>query len=250
MRPFDRSVLQKESRQGIIFSVRKILMMACWLCIFCLLSCGMDTFYYLDPPISIEFIDEAESSSEDPSIHYVSFLTSSNADGSDIFQGTSVYYMIYNNPSLLLSDKTSIENLNENNSDQGMNRLIQWGYQALTTSQSSTVNLVPSSIGIAEVSIRLYNEDGNPAEVRIDGIDKGVPLRAFENKTFSFDENAQKDSIYSVPRGGESDVRFSAGYSTATWYVALYAVSTGMSPSLTPVYSQVTYLGSLAITPN
>ena len=105
-------------------------------------------------------------------------------------------------------------------------------------------------MGIAEVSIRLYNEDGNPAEVRIDGIDKGVPLRAFENKTFSFDKNAQEDSIYSVPREGESDVRFTASYSTATWYVALYAVSTGMSPSLTPVYSQVTYLGSLAITPN
>ena len=247
MRPFGRSVLQKESWQGIIFSVRKILMIACWL--FFLFSCGLDTFYYLDPPVSRNFIDEAESSSDDPSLHYVSFLTSSNADGSDVFQGTSVYYMIYNSSSLLLSDKTSIENINENNSNQGMNRLIQWGYQALTTSTINTVNLVPNSMGITEVRIRLYNEDGNPAEVRIDGIDKGMPLRAFENKTFSFNANAEVDSMYSVPREEESDVRFSSNYPTTTWYVALYAVSTGMRPSLTPVYSQVTYLGSLAITP-
>lgn len=246
MRPLARSVLQKESRQGIIFSMRRMLMMACWLFVFFLLSCGLDTYYYLDAPISLVFIDEAESSSDDPSKHFVSFLTTST-DG-DVFQGTSVYYMIYNSPSLLLSDKTSIENLNENNSDQGMNRLIQWGYQALTTSTVNTVNLVPSSMGIAEVRIRLYNEDENPAEVQIDGLDKGIPLRAFGDKTFSFNANAQVDSIDSVPREGESDVRFSSN-STSTWYVALYAVSTGMSPSLTPVYSQVTYLGSLAITP-
>lgn len=243
--------MQKESQQGIILSVKKILtMMACWLFIFFLSSCGLDTFYYLDPPISMNFIDEAASLSDDPSMHYVSFLTTSNADGSDVFQGTSVYYMIYNNPTLLLSDKASIENINESNSDQGMNRLIQWGYQALTTSQINTVNLVPSSTGITEVSIRLYNEDGNPAEVKIDGKDAGVPLRAFENKTFSFNSNVQDNSPYSVPQEGESDVRFSANSPTATWYVALYAVSTGMSPSLTPVYSQVTYLGSLAITPS
>lgn len=242
--------MQKESQQGIILSVKKMLtMMACWLFIFFLSACGLDTFYYLDSPISLYFIDEAASLSNDPSVHYVSFLTTSNVDGSDVFQGTSVYYMIYNSPSLLLSDKASIENINENNSEQGMNRLIQWGYQALTTSQIHTVNLVPSSTGITVVSIRLYDEDGNPAEMKIDEKNEGVPLRAFENKTFSFNANAQPDSPDSVPREGDSDVRFSASSPTSTWYVALYAVSTGMSPSLTPVYSQVTYLGSLAITP-
>ena len=51
-------------------------------------ACGLDTFYYLDPPISIDFIDETESLSNDPSKKFVSFATaSSNADNADIFQG-------------------------------------------------------------------------------------------------------------------------------------------------------------------
>jgi hypothetical protein len=219
-------------------------------------ACGLDTFYYLNPPVSMTFIDEASSVSNDPTKQFVSFKTASNTDSADVFQGTSVYYKIFNSTSQLLSNKTSIENIDSEYTNQGIERLISWGYKPLTTDKVTTANLVPAG-GVKLVSIRLYNQtpDGKgnyeyPAAVEIDGQNIGVPERSVENKTFSFSTTAESNSIYSLPLEGQEDVNFSASAGTTTWYVALYAVSTGMSPSLTPVYSQAVYLGSLAIVPS
>lgn len=218
-------------------------------------ACGLDTFYYIDPPISRQFIDDASSLSNDPLNQFVSFITaSSNADNADIFQGTSVYYKIFNSTSNLLYNKTSIENINTEYTNQGIERLISWGYQPLTTDKVTTANLV-SAGKTKEVAIRLANATQTsqgyayPAEITVDGQNIGVPVRSVENKTFSFSTTAESDSIYSLPEEGQEDVNYSTSAGTNMWYVALYAVSTGMSPSLTPVYSQVVYLGSLAIEP-
>lgn len=219
-------------------------------------ACGLDTFYYLDPPISIDFIDETESLSNDPLKKFVSFATvSSNADNADIFQGSSVYYKIYNSPDQLFNNKKSIENINKEYTNQGMELLISWGYQPLTTDKVTTANLVSAGQTKA-VTIRLANTTQTnqgyayPASITVDGQSIGVPVRSVENKTFSFSSTADSNSIYSLPEEGQEDVSFSTGAGTSTWYVALYAVSTGMSPSLTPLYSQVVYLGSLAIVPS
>lgn len=219
-------------------------------------ACGLDTFYYLDPPISIDFIDETESLSNDPSKKFVSFATtSSNADNADIFQGSSVYYKIYNSPDQLFNNKKSIENINKEYTNQGMELLISWGYQPLTTDKVTTANLVSAGQTKA-VTIRLANATQTnpgyayPASITVDGQSIGVPVRSVENKTFSFSSTADSNSINSLPEEGQEDVSFSTGAGTSTWYVALYAVSTGMSPSLTPLYSQVVYLGSLAIVPS
>lgn len=246
--------MKKNSQLGIIFSVKKLLLMICWL-VFFLAGCGLDTFYYLNAPNSLNFINEAESTSQDPTMHYVSFVTASNPDNDDFFQGTAVYYRIYNSASRLLSDQRSIENLDKDTSNQGINRLFSWGYQPLTTDKIDTANLI-SAGGAKEVSIRLFNEGSQsggvypyPANISVDGTSIGVPLRSFEDKNFSFSTTASADDPDSVPEEGEEDVQYSAGVSTSTWYVALYAVSAGMTPSLTPVYSSVTFLGSLAIVP-
>lgn len=219
-------------------------------------ACGLETFYYLDPPISIDFIDETESLSTDPSKQFVSFATaSSNADNADIFQGSSVYYKIYNSPDQLFNNKKSIENINKEYTNQGMELLISWGYQPLTTDKVTTANLVSAGQTKA-VTIRLANATQTkqgyayPANITVDGQSIGVPVRSVENKTFSFSSTAESNSIYSLPEEGQEDVNYNSGAGTNMWYVALYAVSTGMSPSLTPVYSQVVYLGSLAIVPS
>ena len=237
--------------------MKKLRMIFSWLFLLLFFSaCGLDTFYYLDPPISMTFIDEATSLSNDPSKQFVSFVTAaSHADTTDIFQGTSVYYKIYNSPDQLLSNKNNIANINTEYTNQGMERLISWGYQPLTTDQVDTVNLV-SAGGAQTVSIRLWNQTPAPnspvnyeypAEIRVNGQDKGIPVRSVDDKFFSFNSTVEASSPYSVPVEGQEDVTFTTGAGTSTWYVALYAVSTGMSPSLTPVYSQVVYLGSLAI---
>lgn len=237
--------------------MKKIWMIFNWLFLLLFYSaCGLDTFYYLNPPISMTFIDEAASLSNDPTKQFVSFKTAVNADSEDVFQGTSVYYKIFNSTSQLLSNKTTIENIDSEYSNQGIERLISWGYQPLTTDRVTTANLVPAG-DVKVVSIRLYNQTpdgaGNyeyPAEITVDGQSIGIPVRSVEDKTFSFNSTAEPNSIYSLPVEGQEDVNFSAGVGTNTWYVALYAVSTGMSPSLTPVYSQAVYLGSLAIVPS
>lgn len=227
-----------------------------WLFLLQLFSaCGLDTFYYLNPPISMTFIDDATSLSNDSIKQFVSFKTAVNGDTEDVFQGTSVYYKIFNSTSQLLSNKTTIENIDSEYSNQGIERLISWGYQPLTTDKVTTANLVPAG-QTKEVTIRLANATQTnqgyayPAEITVDGQNIGVPVRSVDNKTFSFNSTAESNSIYSLPVEGQEDVSFSAGVGTNTWYVALYAVSTGMSPSLTPVYSQVVYLGSLAIVPS
>ena len=229
--------------------MKKLRIIFSWLFLLLFFSaCGLDTFYYLDPPISITFIDEAASVSNDPSKQFVSFVTAaSNADTTDIFQGTSVYYKIYNNPEQLLSNKKSIESINTEYTNQGIELLISWGYQLLTTDQVTTANLVAAG-GPKLVSIRLCNQISEfPAVIEVDRQSIGIPVRSVEDKTFSFNSTAESNSIYSLPVEGQEDVTFDTDFGTSTWYVALYAVSTGMSPSLTPVYSQVVYLGSLAI---
>lgn len=240
--------------------MKKSLLVSSWLFLLFLFSaCGLDTFYYLNPPISWNFIDEAASLSTDPSNEFVSFVTSLNSESREIFQGTSVYYKIYNSPTQLLSHKTTIENINTEYSDQGIERLNNWGYQPLTTTELTTANLVSASDLIKEVSIRLSNQVPNPqvpgsymypADVTIDNVSIGIPLRSIDNKTFSFSTTAEDSSIYSIPKEGEEDVYFTANAETSTWYVALYGITTGTSPSLTPVYSRVIYLGSLAIVPS
>ena len=235
--------------------MKKLRIIFSWLFLLLFFSaCGLDTFYYLDPPISITFIDEAASVSNDPSRQFVSFVTaSSNADTTDFFQGTSVYYKIYNSPDQLLSNKNNIANINTEYTNQGMERLISWGYQPLPTDKVDTANLVAAG-GSQEVTIRLWNQtldgEGNykyPAGIQVGGNDIGIPVRSVDHKFFSFNSTVEASSPYSVPVEGQEDVTFTTGAGTSTWYVALYAVSTGMSPSLTPVYSQVVYLGSLAI---
>ena len=237
--------------------MKKIWMIFSWLFFVLFYSaCGLDTFYYLNSPVSMTYIDEAASLSNDPTKQFVSFITTSNDDNEDIFQGTSVYYKIFNDPNQLLSNKTTIENIDSEYTNQGIERLISWGYQALTSDKVTTANLVPAG-DVKVVSIRLYNQTpdgaGNyeyPAEITVDGQSIGIPVRSVEDKTFSFSSTADSNSLYSLPVEGQEDVSFSAGVGTSIWYVALYAVSTGMSPSLTPVYSQAVYLGSLSIVPS
>lgn len=237
--------------------MKKIQIMFSWLFLLLFFSaCGLDTFYYLDPPISMDFIDEAESLSNDALKQFVSFITASpNADNADIFQGTSVYYKIFNDTNQLKSNKISIENINSEYTNQGIERLISWGYQPLTTDKVTTANLVSAGQTKA-VTIRLANATKTnqgyayPAEITVDGQSIGIPVRSVENKTFSFSSTAESNSIYSLPEEGQEDVNYNSGAGTNMWYVALYAVSTGMSLSLTPVYSKVVYLGSLAIEPS
>ena len=86
----------------MVVVLRKILFYSC-LFVFPLFSCGLDTFYYLNHPIRTRFIDAATSAGDslDPNLQYFAFKTVDTAG--DVYQGTAVYYKIYNDPQKLQS---------------------------------------------------------------------------------------------------------------------------------------------------
>lgn len=211
---------------------------------FVFISCGLDTFYYLDPPLA----DAEIANPEDPAERVFTFQTASNSSSSDIFKGTSVYYRLYNNFSTMTSNRSTIANINEEYSDAAMNRMLSLGFQPISVDDIELVST--KSEGVVNIEIRLFDENEYKAEVLVDGINKGEPLRMPLRKGFSFyPVEDWKENIYPLPTEEDEDTSYSNGGGD-TWYVLAYAVSVGTSLELTPVYSQVTPLGYLAVTPD
>ncbi|MBU3849936.1 MAG: hypothetical protein IAA16_05160 [Candidatus Treponema excrementipullorum] len=232
----------------MVVVLRKILFYSC-LFVFPLFSCGLDTFYYLNHPIRTHFIDAATSAgdSSDPSLQYFEFRTVDTAG--DVYQGTAVYYKIYNDPQKLQSERIAIENYNEEYSDRGINTLRSYNYKLLSTTEITSSNLVTKNDGVTDVMIYLYDTTAHKPEVIIGGTSRGIPVRENDGY-FTFDNNdTSADGKYKCPQENDSDYTYTAGVTTEAYYVAAFAVATGMNTSLTPIYSQVEYLGSLKITP-
>ena len=96
-------------------------------------SCGLETFYFLDPPINNRITENPS----DPSERFFSFRTVTNSSSADIFTGTAVYYCLYNNYSTMTSNMASISNLiGEDYSDAAMNRVLNLGYQPIFLNDS------------------------------------------------------------------------------------------------------------------
>ncbi|AEE17139.1 hypothetical protein Trebr_1717 [Treponema brennaborense DSM 12168] len=211
---------------------------------FFLWSCGLDTYYYLEPPIIGSYVEKPV----DPENRIFSFYTVQNTGNADVFLGTAVYYKIYNNESLVKSDMASVSSVNLQYSDAAMNRLRSLKYSPLASGQIGDEVLILKSFGSTSVRIRLFSENDYSATVTIGGTDYGIPLRTPLMKGFSF---YPENDAAPVPAQGDSDVSYSASPTSAdTWYVAAYAVSTGMNTELSPVYSQVLPLGYIMISKN
>ena len=209
--------------------------------LFCLFvtSCGLDTFYYLDPIQSANVANQPE----DPSEQFFSFTTASNS-GEDIFVGTSVYYRLYNSENTMNSNITSINSQNEEYSDDAMNRLLSLGFQPISLDGSEII--VPAAMGAVPVTLRLFNNGNYNASVMINEEDRGVPLRTPNLTGFSF---YPTNSNSPLPKESDGDTSYTQSQSLDSWYIAAYGVSVGRSLELTPVYSQVVYLGNLIISP-
>ncbi|MBR6144064.1 MAG: hypothetical protein IKQ23_07260, partial [Treponema sp.] len=132
-------------------------------------ACGLDTFYYLDPPIT----DGHTSyyTTEDGIYRYFSFVTNEESSLGDndqyfsssselVFLGTEVYYKIYNNYSTMVSAENAIDSLNSSSSNYAAaaESLIESrGYKPLKFSSGSFIPLVEagSSPNNRHVYIRL-----------------------------------------------------------------------------------------------
>nr|MCR5289421.1 hypothetical protein [Treponema sp.] len=237
----------------------------CVFCFFCMTACGLTEYYTLEPP---KIIHESSYTSTDYTTRYVSFRTEENQDtgGEFTFDGTAVYYKIYNNYSTMVSRYTSILNVNSTSDySAAAKRMIEtYGYVPLNTDASTSNPLIGTASSDQVVTIRLtnYNEsasenEAHKAQISINGTYRYAPRRYGLSACFDFGRNSTKcnneytdDTLYALPASGDDDVTYGSAQSYtngADWYVDLFAVSVGHDASYSKVYSLVLHLGSIGI---
>jgi len=262
------------------FSVWKIKYWVAFAFLLFMESCGLDSFYYLDPPITDGHTPYANM--PDKSLWYFSFVTNEDSSLGDndqyfssssefVFLGTEVYYKIYNNYTTMVNAENAIDSLNSSSSNYAAaaESLIESrGYKPLKFSGGSFIPLVEadSSPQNRHVYIRLsdFSKD-NTEEKFQQGICisnnkmnfystanalmfNGQPVlpRRYINSRYGF--NFGQDDNNPLPKNGDSDVNFSGSATeSGSWYVDMYAVSVGRDTSYSTSYSKVLFLGSVKI---
>lgn len=237
---------------------------------FLCIGCGLDSFYYLDPPISGSHTPRY--SDNDTMLYYFSFLTSeTEANGSFgesdfTFLGTEVYYKIYNNASNLAGVNSAIDSMNTTSdvSSAATSLINSYGYKPLSFAggpyRSPLVMATGSNVYvyIRPASDPTFSPDFAPAicfsTKSISSVgnsevsyitERLVPRRAINSK-YGFHFNSD-DSNNPVPVSQDSDVSYGSFTESRVWYVDMYAVSLGRDSSYSPSYSKVLHLGTVPV---
>lgn len=238
------------------------------ICLFLCPGCGLETLYYLDAPFQRQ-TNPTVSDSGDAALYteaYFDFYTNENqkVDENLKYLGTAVYYKIYNSYSTMNSHISSVSSISSStNSSSAFPRLQSYGYQELGTkdmngNERNISPLIPAESSNQRVVIRLtnyqepdqssaeWNEYAYRAKIVINNVEKYVPMRNDSTKSFDFGrKNSSGD--YDKPKSGEDDVNYGTASKDDVYYVTLYAVAVGRDNSFTNYYSNVLYLGSVAI---
>lgn len=238
------------------------------ICLFLCPGCGLETLYYLDAPFQRQTKPTVSDSGDAASYTeaYFDFYTNENqkVDENLKYLGTAVYYKIYNSYSTMNSHISSVSSISSStNSSSAFPRLQSYGYQELGTkdmngNERNISPLIPAESSNQRVVIRLtnyqdpdqssaeWNEYAYRAKIVINNVEKYVPMRNDSTKSFDFGrKNSSGD--YDNPKSGEDDVNYGTASKDDVYYVTLYAVAVGRDNSFTNYYSNVLYLGSVAI---
>lgn len=238
------------------------------ICLFLCPGCGLETLYYLDAPFHRQTNPTVSDSGDAASYTeaYFDFYTNENqkVDENLKYLGTAVYYKIYNSYSTMNSHFSSVNSISSStNSSSAFPRLQSYGYQELGTkdmngNERNISPLIPAESSNQRVVIRLtnyqepdqssaeWNEYAYRAKIVINNVEKYVPMRNDNTKSFDFGrKNSSGD--YDKPKSGEDDVNYGTASKDDVYYVTLYAVAVGRDNSFTNYYSNVLYLGSVAI---
>lgn len=257
----------KEKMGGVCFA--KKLKTAFFLFAMLFVSCGLDTFYYLEPP-KTDGHTTKYTSTDRPQL-YFSFLTNEEGDNSDYgssdfsFIGTEVYYKIYNNYSTMVSAQSSIDSLNSSSdvSAAATNIINSRNYKTLLFSSYNQTPLIPEKNDDRYVYIRLNSIKGSSEYSAVvcygtsamesyvagsSGITLiGKPLRNVSSGSgYGFDFK-KTDNGNPLPVSSDEDVNWSSSSEDGVWYVDMWAVSVGRDSSYSPSYSKLLHLGSISI---
>mgnify|MGYP003299464603 CR=1 FL=1 len=234
------------------------------ICLF--FSCGLDTFYVIPSPLECNFTPiVSDLSSYNPSfgieIRYFDFYTNEESYDeieSFNFLGTSIYYKIYNSLSQLNNDRYELERLanSDETSVYAPSKLIETYKFCLLNNREP---LIPYKGKNQNVYIRLSSYENNLRYSSRILIDKDfeeatqndtylIPLRIDGKFTFNFGRAGENDN---VPQSDDIDVKYSpTSTQEGVWYVSMFAVAVGMDETFTKTYSNILWLGSVAIDAN
>ncbi len=208
-----------------------------------LLSCGLNTFYAINPPINAQRINQADGTILEvlaqPNDQVFIFFARDLTALPFLSSGTEVYYRIYSSQEDLQNDASRINDANDDDTNNGWKELENLQYKKIR-GDGSSVRLIDAAGG--NVRIRLSDTDIEPAFIQPSS---QIPRRD-NNEFFHFDKTLNiGDSDYELVQDGDSDYESSGD--EGFWYVNAYAVSMGMdSSTFQEVQSEVLSLGFTA----
>lgn len=219
-------------------------------CIFVLTTaaCGIENVIYLERPRR----RYGTSYLNDLSKRYCEFATAgawNTENAAGYFQGTEIYYRIYERESDCTSDISAISRYNDDNPANAATYLQDTKkYYRLITADTSKRPLMPASISDTIVRFRLqdYGDTVDPALLTVDSSSLGVPYRGLEipvdKRSFEKQNIALEDT--------DVQKTSSTNESTEFWYVNFYAVSYGYDKSFRTLYSSLEPLGYIKMERN
>ena len=159
----------------------------------------------------------------------------------------------------MVSEKSKLEDLSNDDetSSRAPTQLIEeYNYCLL----NNRIPLVQSRKKDQKVLIRLTDyyvenyqeallkgEEAQAARIEIDGNFYSLPVRVDGKSTFNFGRDGENDL---VPTKDDIDVEFTTTTEEGIWYVCMFAVGVGIDETFNDIYSNILYLGTVAIDAN
>ncbi len=211
-------------------------------------SCGLNTFYKIDPPANAEISNLANGDLVTTLNLSDKFEFSARDLSTSVFidPGTSVYYRIYNNQEELQNDAEAIDDANDDDTENGYKKLLTLNYKEIKTTRGGENPLVDRFGG--RVVISFSNKDDS-ASISVSGVSTGFKPLRYNDKFFNFDDTYEvDDERYDVPVDNDDDYEYNSD-ADVHMYVNAYAVSNGMdSTTFNLVHSELLSLGFTAYT--
>ena len=235
------------------------------LCLFLFNCCGLDTFYYILPPVVPSNFHKPTPESD---VNFRTFKVQNNTNGElgagFSLKGSEIYYKIYSEKTDWETETKNLISLSDNESTTAIDKLRYqkndggYSYQLLNIKNKaddkeyhaySFSNQNPVQIRLTDANLK--DESGEKSEYDahiINGnVIEGIPVR-YNGKTFNF---AVSGPLKPDPLASENDeldvMKVNEMKTDNDWYVTLFAVSKGHDSAYTPYYSNITYLGSVKI---
>ncbi|MGI5078412.1 hypothetical protein [Treponema maltophilum] len=224
-------------------------------CSVLLISCGLETFYKIEPPDNADLKNPADGTtlSVTTTAETRKYEFSSKSNGGFIAAGTEVYYRIYNSVEKLQQDARSINAVNTDIGGNGFAGMERLGYKKLHVHFGSKKNQDLLIKDVHRVVIRLADDGTLVGGVFYDGAGSPQfsPVLRESGTQFYFKTDNQD---LKPPLSGDTDVdsdEDSGALAGKYWYVNAYAVSVGLvSATWTRSVSKLLPLGFLAFEKN